>query len=340
MTAVLADQIVMKNGDRVTGSIVKKDATTLTIKTVHFGTVTLPWAQVESVKSDAPLTVVLPNNKSVEGTIATSGDKVVVAEKGTQESVPPADIVALRNVDEQKAYLRYLKPKLTDLWLLTGNIAIAGASGNAETRTFTIPVNAVRATHSDKLSLYFNFIDSSASVGGVTSQTANAVRGGWSYNRNLAPKIYATFFNDYEYDKFQNLDLRAVFGGGFGWHAWKKEKGFFDIVGGADYNHTKFGAIAPATSGVSTGIAEAFFGDDAAYKLSKRFALTQSYRVFLNLSDTGNDRQNFDLGLSASLAKFFTWNAALSDRYVSNPSPGRKTNDLLYSTGFGFSFTK
>ena len=44
-----ADQIVMKNGDRVTGSIVKKDAKTLTIKTVHFGVVALPWDQVSSV---------------------------------------------------------------------------------------------------------------------------------------------------------------------------------------------------------------------------------------------------------------------------------------------------
>ena len=340
MSAALADQIVMKNGDRVTGSIVKKDATTLTIKTVHFGTVTLPWAQVESVKSDAPLTVVLPNNKSVEGTISSSGDKIVVAEKSTQETVPPADIVALRNADEQKAYLRYLKPRLTDLWVVTGNIGIAGTTGNAETRTFTVPINFVRATNNDKTTAYFNFIDSSASVLGVTSQTAKAIRGGWAYSRNLRPKIFVNVFNDYEYDKFQNLDLRFVMGGGLGWHAWKKEKGFFDVLGGADYNHTAFGAIAPATSGVSTGIAEAFFGDDAGYKLTKKFALTQSYRVFFNLSDTGNDRQNFDLGLSASLAKYFTWNAALSDRYVSNPSPGRKTNDFIYSTGFGFTFTR
>jgi len=35
-----ADQIVLKNGDRVTGSIVKKDGKTLTIKTEHFGVVT------------------------------------------------------------------------------------------------------------------------------------------------------------------------------------------------------------------------------------------------------------------------------------------------------------
>ena len=39
---LLADQITLKNGDRVTGTIVKKDGATLTINSAHFGTVTLP----------------------------------------------------------------------------------------------------------------------------------------------------------------------------------------------------------------------------------------------------------------------------------------------------------
>ena len=336
--ALLADQVVMKNGDRVTGLIVKKDAAALTIKTVHFGTVTLPWDQVDSVKADAPLTVVLPNDRSVEGTIASSGDKIVVTGKGT-DTVAPKDIVALRNADEQKAYLRMLKPRIFDLWLVTGNIGLAGTSGNAVTRTFTTPVNFLRATRTDKTTAYFNFIRSSASIGGISADTASAVRGGWAYNRNLRPRIFATVFNDYEYDRFQNLDLRAVFGGGLGWHAWKAEKGFLDIVGGADYNRESFGKSGNAAA-FTRGTAEAYWGDDLGYKLSKRFGITQTYRMFNNLSDTGNYRQNFDIGMSASLAKYFTWNAALSDRYLSNPASGRKKNDFLYSTGFGFTFAK
>jgi len=348
LPAAFADQIVMKNGDRVTGSVIKKDAATLTIKTVHFGTVTLPWDQVDSVKADAPLTVVLPNDKSVEGTIATSGDKIVVTEKGTSETVAPKDIVALRNADEQKVYLRMLRPRWYELWLITGNISIAGAAGNAETRTFTTPITLVRATRHDKTTAYFNFIRSAASVDGQSKETASAIRGGWSYNRNLHPKIFVTVFNDFEHDRFQNLDLRTVLGGGLGWHAWKKEKGFVDIVGGGDYNHEQFGACDPVLTcagatpvpGFSRSSAEAYWGDDLGYKPVKKFAITQSFRMFNNLSNTGDYRMNFDLGMSTSLSKYFTWNAAVSDRYLSNPAAGRKKNDFLYSTGFGFTFTK
>jgi hypothetical protein len=347
LSAAFADQVVMKNGDRVTGSIIKKDAATLTIKTVHFGTVTLPWDQVDSVKADTPLTVVLPNGKSVEGTIASSGDKIVVTEKSSTETVGPKEIVAIRNADEQKAYLRLLRPRWYELWLITGNISIAGTSGNAETRTFTTPINLVRATRNDKTTAYFNFIRASASVNGQAKETASALRGGWSYNRNLHPKVFATVFNDFEHDRFQNLDLRAVLGGGLGWHAWKKEKGFVDVVAGGDYMHESFGACDPLltcsgalTTAFSRSTAEAYWGDDLGYKPAKKFAITQSFRMFDNLTDTGNYRMNFDLGFSTSLSKYFTWNAAISDRYLSNPAIGRKKNDFLYSTGFGFTFTK
>ena len=47
---MMADQVVMKNGDRVTGAIVKKDGATLTIASALFGTIIMPWEQVESIK--------------------------------------------------------------------------------------------------------------------------------------------------------------------------------------------------------------------------------------------------------------------------------------------------
>jgi hypothetical protein len=47
-------------------------------------------------------------------------------------------------------------------------------------------------------------------------------------------------FNDYEYDKFQNLDLRFVIGGGFGFHAVKNKRSVLDLLGGTDYNHSSF----------------------------------------------------------------------------------------------------
>ena len=326
-----ADQITLKNGDRVTGQIVKKDGATLTIKSAFMGTITVPWDQISDVKADNPITVVLPSG-TVQGTVTTSAGRIQVS--GRPESVPLAEVVALRNADEQKSFDRLLHPGWTELWAGRATVGFAGTAGNARTVTFTTGVNAARVTKTDKTSLYFSAIKASALVNGKNSDTAQAVRGGIGYDHNVSKRLFVNTFNDYEYDRFQNLDLRFVLGGGLGFHAVKTERSELNLLGGIDYNHSKFNTPLTRNS------AEFFWGDDYSYKLSGATSLVQSFRMFDDLSDTGTYRINFDIGASTKIAKWLTWNVALSDRYLNHPAPGRKTNDFLYTTGLGITFER
>ncbi len=325
-----ADQVVMKNGDRVTGTIIKKDGKTLTIKTDQFGVVTAAWDQVESVKTDKPVNVVLPDGKTVQGTLATSGGKIEVG----AASVAAADVGAIRNDDEQKAYERMLHPGWAELWSGTGTVGFAGTAGNAKTLTFTTGATAARVTNTDKTSIHFNAIKASAVVNGKSADTAQAVRGGVAYDHNAGPHLFFNVFNDYEYDRFQNLDLRAVFGGGLGYHAVKTERSKLDVLAGGDFNPSRFSTPLTVNS------AEFFWGEDYNLKLSGATSLVQSYRMFNDLSHTGTYRVNFDVGTSTKLYKWLTWNLSLSDRFLSDPAPGRRTNDFLYTTGLGITFAR
>lgn len=337
-SAAWADQIILKDGDRVTGSIVKKDGQTVTIKSKNFGVVTLKWDDIATIKTDQPLNVVLSGDRTVKGNLETVNDRIQVAAPGSPQTVPPSDIVALRNDAEQAAYQRLLRPGLLDLWTITGSLNIAGTKGNAETSTLTTPVNFLRVSRTSRTSAYFNSIRSTATVDGVDGQTARAVRGGWGYSRNLSPKFFASAFNDYEYDKFQSLDLRVVLGGGFGYQVWTREAGRLALVGGAAWNREAF---SPGTRPDFTRkSAEAYWGNDFNYKLNARTSLVQSFRMFNNLSETGTYRMNFDIGAATQLTKWLNWNVSLSDRYLSNPVAGRKNNDLLYTTGLGFTFAR
>lgn len=335
-----ADQISMKNGDRVTGSIVKKDAKTLTIKTELFGEVTLPWDKVESIKADTAINVVLPEGKTVKATLATEDGKVQVTPTGAPATqVAPAEILALRNDAEQKSYERLLDPGWGDLWAGTATIGWAGTKGNASTQTFTIGAAGARVTNIDKTTVYFNAIRASATIAGSSAATAQAIRGGWGYNRNINKKLFVNTFNDWEYDRFQNLDLRLVLGGGLGYAAWRGERGRLDLVGGAAWNRESFDPPRPALAFVRNS-AEAYWGDDFTYKLNTRTNVYQNFRMFNNLTNTGTYRMNFDTGATTRLLKWLTWNISVSDRYLSNPVPGRKNNDFLYTTGFGVSFAR
>jgi hypothetical protein len=342
---LLADQIVLKNGDRVTGSIVKKDAGKLTIKTLHFGLVTTEWDQVSQISADAPLSVVLPGGKTLKGTLATTDGDLAVRTPGQSESVPLEQVEALRDDAEQKTYERLLNPRVIDLWTVNGSLALAGARGNAKTFTLLVPITASRVTRHDKTSAYFNFIRSSALVDGQTQTTARAVRGGWAYNRNLTSRLFWTLFNDYDYDRFQNLDLRVVIGSGAGFTVWKGEGGSqLDLVGGLAWNRESFDPPRPDLPFARNAL-EGFWGNNFTFKFSDRSTLTQSYRMFNNLKDAGAReegglRQNFDLNLTTTLTRWLTWNASVSDRYLNRPLEGRKKNDFLYATGLGFNLSR
>ena len=69
---LFADQIVLKNGDRLTGSIEKSDDKTLVIKTEFAGEVTVQWPAVQEINSTQPLHVSLSNGQTVVGTVTTT----------------------------------------------------------------------------------------------------------------------------------------------------------------------------------------------------------------------------------------------------------------------------
>jgi putative salt-induced outer membrane protein YdiY len=332
--ALAADQVVLTNGDTITGAIVKKDGGKLTIKSEFLGEVTMPWSAVKSIRSDAELSVVLPSGETVKGKISSVGDQLQIAAPAGTQTAPLAAVAAVRDAGEQHNFERLLHPRILELWIGNFDIGLSLARGNALSDALTTAFTAGRSTRSDKIMLYFNQIYGTARVNNVTSTIASAVRGGWKYNRNVSPRMFLTGFNDYEHDRFQNLNIRFVAGGGAGVRAVKSERTQLDFDAGIDYQREDF------LNGLNRNSAEANFGDNLFYKVSKATTVTQAARLFTNLSDTGSYRLNFDLGANTVLKKWLGWHVTASDRFLSNPVQGRQRNDLLISTGFRLSFAK
>lgn len=331
-----ADQFTMKDGDRVTGEIIKKEGDILTVKTINFGIVTMRWDDIATIRTERPVNVVLPDGNTVKENLETRDGQIQVGSR----TLPPADIKTLRDDDTQKAYERLLHPGLLDLWTVTGSLNLAGTKGNAETSTLTTPFSFVRASNTTRTTAYFNSIRSSATINGVDSQTARAVRGGWGYSRNIRPKIFGNVFNDYEYDKFQNLDLRVVIGGGLGYQIWTRDTGRLSVVSGIAWNREAFTYSPEKKVAKVRNSAEFYWGNDFNYKLNTRTTLAQTFRMFNGLTSGGNYRVNFDMSASTQIVKWLSWNIAFSDRYLSAPVEDRKSNDFLYSTGVGFTWAR
>ena len=102
---------MLKNGDRLTGTIEKSDDKTLIIKTEFAGEVTVEWPAVQEITSTQALSVSLSDGKTVVGTVTTSDGNlsVATANAGTVTE-PKASVTKLFGEAEQAAYEKSLHP--------------------------------------------------------------------------------------------------------------------------------------------------------------------------------------------------------------------------------------
>lgn len=337
--AARADQVTLKNGDRLTGSIVKFDGKTIVLKTDFAGDVTIKWDAVAAVDSKDPLYVSLKDNQTIVGAITTSGNefKIETAQAGTV-SAPREAVTSIRSKAEQQAYdteiERYRNPRLVDLWAGQVDLGFAETRGNAHTSNVSVSAEANRVTSRDKIGVRFTSVYASNDTAGKPLVTANAIRGGITYGLNLTPKLYTFGSVDLEFDEFQKLDLRVAPAGGFGYHLIKTDATTFDVLGGASLNKEFFSDGLRRTSG------EALIGQEWLQKFNKITTLTEKFVIYPNLTDRGSYRMNFDTTLSTAIRRWLAWQLTLSDRFLSNPAPGRHKNDTLFTMGFRIKFAK
>lgn len=136
-----ADQVTMKNGDRLSGSIVRSDTKELLFKAEFAGEVKIPWDAVTAISSTDQLNVGLKDGQVVVGTVITTpegGIQVTTRDAGTVSTTRDR-IEFVRSQGAQKAYEaeidHYLNPRLVDLWTGTLDLGYALARGNADTIT-------------------------------------------------------------------------------------------------------------------------------------------------------------------------------------------------------------
>jgi len=351
-SAVWADTVVLKNGDHLTGTVAQLAGGKLTLTTTYAGAVIITWDEVTNIKLDKPL--VLPietrHGKQVEikkqditGIERTTSGFVVTTASGPQP-VPAADLTTLRTAAAQQAYEASIRPNFLHGWIGAANLSLAVTSGNSETTTIGTGVNFSRPTSTDKTALYFNTVYSHDNVQGIT--TADTTNAGLRYDHNINPKLFGFGTLDFNRNGLQDLDLRSVVGGGFGWHAIAKPNRQLDVLGGIVWTHESYSAVPPVapsttpTPAETNSFAALDFGQQFTEKFGKSTVFTEQAYIFPDLQDTSQYRATVNAGLSTRINGFLTWQTSFSDIYVTNPPPPTKDNDVILTTGLGFTFTK
>ncbi|HVZ60413.1 MAG TPA: DUF481 domain-containing protein [Terriglobales bacterium] len=330
----LADEVALKNGDHVTGSVVRLDAGKLTLQTEYAGAIQIDWDKVESVRAEQGL-LLGPGDAGqvVVRDIRRAGGEVYVRSQGSETfHLPAEEITTFRSEEEQRAYEASLHPALFEGWGGILSVGFALARGNSATTNLSSGLNGARQSSTDKLSYYANSIYSTDRL--LSTVTANAIRGGLRYDKNFNPMWFSFGSADFEYNQLQGLDLRSIAGGGLGRHVTKREHTTFDLLAGAAWTREEY-SLSPQRDFVAGQ-----FGEEFTSRLWRGMDLRHRGFYYPDLTDSSQYRATIDVVLSSKIKAWLSWQTAISERFVSNPPAGNRKNDLLVTTGLGITLGK
>lgn len=215
-------------------------------------------------------------------------------------------------------------------------IGASHSTGNSRGTTLSLAADGVRATDSDKTTLYASAVYARAE--GIT--TGERVRLGGRHDYDLDPRLFAFGGMDFERNKFANLQLRSQLGAGLGFHVVKSEPLMFDVFGGLAYTRDSFsnpmlvgGSVRESYSYTSLMLAE-----ESTHKLGSTTTAKQRLVLLPNLKDSGEYRATWDAGLAVAMNSALSLNLGLGVTYNSEPGPGRKSTDTLLTTGVSVKF--
>lgn len=321
-----SEVIYLKNGDRVTGSVEKLDAGKLAVKSDIFGEIRLDLGKVCRIDSDEEFSVGSAARWYATTSMQLTDSRAELTLVGSEAvSLPREYLQAINSKEYDPQPVE--EPGAFDNWSTAIDAGMSAARGTSSTTNLNFGFSAARVTDRNRLTMGMSSIFARNTTSGENLTSANAVHSYTRYDLNVSDRTFTFALANFDTDQIQNLDLRAVLGGGAGFRLRQGDHTSVDLFSGASFNQEIFSTEPTRRS------AELITGQELRLHLNSRAELTQRLMFFPNLTDTGEYRFGFDSGAILKLNSWLGWKTALTNTYVSNPAPGARNNDLLITTG-------
>ena len=318
VASVRADEVVLNNGDRITGKLVELAEGKLSIKTDYAGVISIDWSQVKTFSTDAPAYVTIGDN-----TVLT---KVTESDSGTvtleSDDLLTSDSIALSRL-ESMSYER--KPAVR----VSGRINIGAASTSGNTNVDKLNANAEVVARSDQ---------NRFTVGGQINRAKDSgkeTESNWlaylKYDHFISKKWYAYANASGENDDFKDINLRTTFGGGAGYQVVETKKTYLLLELGANYVNTDFDMA------MDQDYPAARWALDFSRKLFDSEVQFFNRDVFFNSLDSSNNRfLRTQTGLRLPIVESLNSTIQYNYDWDGNPAPGRRSEDKTWLFTLGY----
>lgn len=326
-TTVLGDEVQLKNGDRLTGQIVRLTEGKLVLKSQLAGEITINLSDIKTFSSDAPIEVHLKDGTVLHQPVAAAEPNefaIAAGESLRPQSFNLADVAAINPPPAAK-------PK----W--TGNLtgAVSSTHGNTTAESVTASVSAARRSEKDRTTAEADYAksDTEDRDTGEEETTEDWWRAKAQYDYFFTKQFFGFGNARYERDDIALLDRRVVVGGGGGYQWIETDATAFSTSFGLASLYEKFENETDSNSELSL---------QAGYNLNKRlgknlrFVHDLTYYPSLEqfsdyyLTTTGELRTNLTKRVIGSFKVIFNYDAS--------PATDQGSTDVKYLLGIGLSF--
>ena len=323
-TTVFADEIVLANGDRLTGKVVRKEGDALVFNTKYAGDLNIVWAEIRRLTTDEPIKVYFEDGNRLTGTLRSEEDGTIIVTAGETLTSAP---IPIKN-------LRYINPSADvagEGVKVTGHInaGYSSTSGNTNAKKFYLDTENVARTLENRYTLGARA--SRTEDQGV--ETESNWIGYMKYDHFLTKKWYGYANGNFENDKFKDIRLRSTIGLGSGYQFVESERANFSLEGGLNYVDTDFIA-----------------GEDDDYPAARwalkfdhllfntKIQFFHMHEVYVGIEDAKKTFVRSQTGLRVPLYKNLNATAQYNVDWDNNPTPGRVKTDKAALLTLGYSW--
>lgn len=307
LSPALADEVVLKNGDRITGKLVRMEGSKLEFETAYAGKITIDWSQVASLLADEPIKVILSDDTTMLG-------KILSTEEDTMR-------LKTEKIEEPTAFsyaeIKAINPPEKPLVRVTAraNAGITSERGNTETDSYRFQGEFIARTEKSRYTIGGELSkEKEEDRTTVENWLANA-----NYNYFMTQKWFLYADTLFEHDEFADLDLRSTFGAGVGYQFYESEMLNLSVAAGPSYVNEDFIVAEDNDFGAGQWLIRY-----DQYFFDKRVQLFHDQTGIISLSNSSKWLLKTRQGLRFPIYKGFTATLQYNYDYDNEPSEDAK----------------
>jgi len=201
----IGGEVRLKNGDKLTGQIIRMQDDKLILKTTYAGTITINWQEVAGIRADGSVKIILKDETTLEGTTEAVEDGKMKLDKDKLETSPSFSLADVKTINPE--------PVKTVKITARANASVTSERGNTSSDNYYFDGEFVARTKKNRYKIGGELKNEKAD--GITTSKNWLAYGNYSHFLNKKWYLYADTL--FEHDQFKDLDLRSTLGGGAGY---------------------------------------------------------------------------------------------------------------------------